>query len=139
MTQEPINRYLTDKSMDHIDHALGRPLDPTAETYRNFFATDGSLADEFAASPHWEEGKRGNGMRYFRVTDEGRKALASHLREIGDAHRAFEVKFEGYTRTVIATTRSKARYSYFLDISDSFPELEFKDYCRRVSVQQVKP
>lgn len=28
-----VNRYLKDKAMDHIDHALGRPVDPMDETY----------------------------------------------------------------------------------------------------------
>ena len=29
-----VNRYLEDKGMDRIDHALGRPVDPMRETYR---------------------------------------------------------------------------------------------------------
>jgi hypothetical protein len=135
--QKPINRYLADKSMDNIDHALGRPLDPLAETYRNFYATDGVLADEMAASPFWEEGKRGSGMRYFYVSKTGREALAAHLREIGDQHRAFVVRFDGHDRTVIATSRAKARYSYFLDITDCI-SMKFGDYCKRVSVRVVQ-
>jgi len=130
-----VDRYLKDKSMDHIDHALGRPLNPLGETYRNFFATDGKLADEMAASPFWSEGKRGSGMRYFYVTDAGRKALTEHLRAIEDKHRAFIVQFAGFTTTVVATTRSKARYSYYCSVSDCCPDLDFKDFCRRVSVR----
>lgn len=133
--QKPINRYLADKAMDHIDHALGRPLDPMVESYRNFFSTDGDLADEMAASPLWEESAGGYRLRHFHVTRAGRKALAAHLREIGDQHRSFVVKFDGFERTVIATSRSKARYSYFLDISDCWAELNFKDYCKRASVR----
>lgn len=34
-----VDRYLENQAMDHIDHALGRPLDPLGETYRNFYAT----------------------------------------------------------------------------------------------------
>jgi len=135
--QKPINRYLADKMMDHIDHALGRPLDPLAETYRNFYATDGALANEMAASPFWTEGKRSR-MRNFCVTRAGREALAAHLREIGDQHRAFVVRFDGHDRTVIATSRSKARYSYFLDVTDCWADLKFKDYCKRVSVRAVQ-
>lgn len=124
--------------MDRIDHALGRPLDPTAETYRNHYATDGTLADEMAGSPFWEEGRScGGRLRSFYVTEAGCDALAKHLREIGDAHRAFLVTFEGHPRTVVAVTRDKARYSHYLDIRDSFSDLTFKDYCKRTTVAAV--
>jgi hypothetical protein len=134
---KPVNRYLKDKDMDRIDHALGRPLDPMGETYRSYFAAGGTIADELAASPHWEAGARtvGDGsLRYFYVTREGRKALAEHLRAIGDPHRAFVVTFESFQSTIVATSRAKARYSYYLDLTDSWP-MPFKDYCRRVSVR----
>lgn len=137
MTQQPINRCLSNKSMDYIDHALGRPLDPMAKTYRNFFATDGDLADEMAASPYWREGISGRELRYFAVTDEGRKALAAYLRESGDKHRAYDITFDGHVRTVVATSRSKARYSDFLDVREVRPDLSFKDYCSRASVRAV--
>lgn len=130
-----VNRYLNNNAMDRIDHALGRPLDPTMETYRDFYATgDADLAKEMTASPHWRAGVRGRELRYFHVTDEGRKALARYLREIGDPHRAFTVTFDGYTQTVIAASRDKARYSYFLTVAEVVPDLTFLDYCRRTSV-----
>lgn len=132
-----VNRYLNDKAMDRIDHALGRPVDVLGTTYRNFYATGGDLADEMAVSPYWAEGRRGNDMRYFAVTDDGRMALAAHLRDIGDKHRSFSIKFDGHTSTVVATTRNKARYSHFLDIRDVMPDLAFVDYCRRASVRVV--
>jgi hypothetical protein len=132
-----INRTLADKTFDHIDHALGRPLDPMAETYRNFFTTDGPLADEFAASPLWIEGRRGTGMRCFAVTDEGRSALAQYLRDVGDLHRAYTVTVDGNPRTVIAINHSKARYSTFLDLREVWPDLTFKDFCRRTTVRLV--
>ncbi len=135
MTQ--VNRSLADKRMDNIDHALGRPLDPTAETYRNFYTTGAALADEMAASPFWIEGRRGKDMRCFSVTDEGRKALADHLREIGDRHRAYAVTFDGHEQSVIAVSAGKARYDYFLTIRDVIPDLRFKDYCRRTSVRRA--
>ncbi len=130
-----VNRCLDDKAMDRIDHALGRPLDPLAETYRNFYATGGAMADEMAASPFWEEGRPSRDMRYFCVTDTGRQSLAAHLREIKDPHRAFVITFDGRTRSVVATTASKARYAHYLDLSDVCPDLEFKDYCRRSTVR----
>ncbi len=51
----PVNRYFVDKHFDHIDHALGRPIYPLRETFRNHFATDanGGRATDFDASPHW--------------------------------------------------------------------------------------
>lgn len=130
-----INRSLKNKDMDRIDHALGRPLMPTGETFRNFYATSGAEADEMAASTFWMEGKPGRDMRYFAVTDEGCQALADHLLKINDPHRAFAVTFDGHTRTVIAPSGSKARYSHFLDISDVMPDLTFIDYCTRASVR----
>lgn len=130
-----VNRCLNDKEMDRIDHALGRPLVPTADSYRNFYVTSGIEADEMAASPFWIEGRRGHDMRRFAVTDEGRKALADHLAEIGDPHRAFSVTFDGHSRTVIATSASKARYSRYLEVSDCMPDLKFNDYCKRASVR----
>lgn len=135
MMQPSVNRYLKDSAMDRIDHALGRPLDPVQETFRNRYVVDGKLADELAASPHWQEHAWSGSLRYFSVTDDGRNALTVHLREIGDPHRAFVVKFEGFDHTVVATSRSKAKYSSFLDISDAMPDLTFVDFCRRVSVR----
>ena len=133
-----INRCLADKAMDHIDHALGRPLDPRAETYRNHYAIDGATADEMAASPFWAEGRRNEGgFRNFYVTAAGCEALAKHLSEIGDPHRAFIVTYAGHPRTVVAATRGKARYSHYLDISDVLADLSFKDYCRRTTVAAV--
>ena len=35
-----VNRYLADPAMDDVDHALGRPLDPMRESYRNRYAVD---------------------------------------------------------------------------------------------------
>ncbi|MCB4863193.1 hypothetical protein K7W03_26835 [Sphingobium sp. PNB] len=73
-----VNRYLKDKAMDHIDHALGRPVDPRSETYRNYFYVigDTDLRRDMTASPYWRgDGKGGEG-EYFVVTDEGRAALA---------------------------------------------------------------
>ena len=138
MTQQSVNRCLGDVAMDDIDHALGRPLNPMDETYRNYYVTDGPAADEMAASPFWSERPRGDGNRCFVVTDAGRAALKSHLRDIGDPHRAYEITFDGYPRTVIATSRSKARYSHFLDLREVLPDLTFKDYSARASVRVAR-
>jgi hypothetical protein len=123
--------------MDRIDHALGRPLDPMAETYRNHYAAGGvPHADELAASPHWKEARpMPHNQRIFVVTDDGRRALAEHLRAIGDPHRAYVVAIDGAERTVIATSRSKARYRAYLDLKDIWQDLTFRQFCSRVSVR----
>lgn len=132
-----VNRYLKDKAMDHIDHALGRPVDPTAETYRNYFYVigDTDLRRDMTASPHWQgDGKGGDG-EYFSVTDEGRTALAEHLKTIGDKHRRWVVIYGGYEMEVVATTRGKARYSKWLSISDTNADLTFSHFQRNSKVR----
>lgn len=135
MTQ--VNRYLEDKPMDHIDHALGRPVDPRAETYRNYFYVigDTDLRRAMASSPHWQSaGKTAEG-EYFSVTDEGRAALADHLKAIGDKHRRWIVSYAGYQMEVVATTAAKARYSKWLDISDTDDSLTFGAFQRGSKVR----
>jgi hypothetical protein len=134
-----VNRYLKDKAMDHIDHALGRPVDPLVESYRNHFAVDADskTAKEFDASPFWSRNGKGapGGMAFYHVTTEGRQALKQHLKEIGDKHRLFDVTFEGHTQTVVAESASKARYSLWLDISDCRASLTFRKFCQSVTVR----
>lgn len=131
-----VNRYLKDKAMDRIDHALGRPVDPMAEGYRNYFAThEGQIADSFRASPNWQhDGARGS-MLYFSVTSAGRRALHDHLREIGDLHRQFAVEWAGLELSVVATTRGKAKYLAYLGASDCDPDLTFKQFCAEARVR----
>lgn len=129
-----VDRYLENKAMDHIDHALGRPLNPLGETFRNYYAT-GSRA--FEGDPNWQlEGvSEKSGMRYYSVTDEGRQALADHLKAIGSKDRAFlvTVEIDGIIDewAVVARSRSKARYSRYRDLVDVFPDLTFGAFCRR--------
>lgn len=136
-----VNRYLKDKAMDHIDHALGRPVDPMAESYRNHFATDtdSTLAKKFDASPYWERNKhvaRGD-MAFYHVTDRGRAALRLHLIEIGDKHRLYDVTYQGQTETVVAVSAAKAKYSLWLDISDCFCDMTFGKFCRAATVRKA--
>lgn len=135
-----VNRYLKDRAMDHIDHALGRPLDPMARTnYRNHFATDkdGGLASLLQISPHWREGRPSGDMAFFAVTNDGRRALRDHLKEIADPHRAFEVRFAGHTSVIVAKTAAAARYSYWARLSDALPDLKFNQFLRRARVSAV--
>lgn len=139
MNNPRVNRYLKDKAMDHIDHALGRPVDPLGETYRNHFATgaDGKDAKQFAASPNWEKLGRRDDMAFFAVTDAGRKALADHLKKIGDPWKAYEVSFNGYTSIVSAKSSGNAKYQKYLDVSDCYSELKFVDFAREAKVRRA--
>lgn len=144
MSELRVNRCLKDKAMDHIDHALGRPLDPMAETYRDHFACDPDSAEAkaFRASPFWAEAKPAgwaNTMAFFYVTDEGRAALRDHLKSIGDKHKEYHVRFEGYTSSVVATSPSKARYACWLKISDTRSELTFGAFCKKARIATPQP
>lgn len=125
-----VNRYLKDKAMDRIDHALGRPVNPMGETYREYFCTDlrNPEADEMAASPCWHMGRKlDGGMVYFHVTPHGRKVLADHLKSIGEKHRLFIVSYGGFEMQVAAESHSKARYKKWLDVSDA-SDISFKEF-----------
>ncbi len=130
-----VNRCLADKAMDHIDHALGRPFDPMGDSYRNYFAASGPIAEGMARSEHWVEGRKNGELRCFAVTPAGRTALVAHLKAIGDKNRAWRITYRGYESTVVAESRSKARYSHFLDLSDVCPDLTFKDFSMEASVR----
>lgn len=136
-----VNRSLHDRAMDRLDHALGRPVDPMAETYRNHFATDADskIAAEFEASPYWARHGNGapGGMVFYYVTDEGRAALRRHLKEIGDQHRLYAVTYLGQTQEVVAVSAAKAKYSLWLDISDCFCDLTFGKFCRAATVRKA--
>ncbi|MDE3874643.1 hypothetical protein ACVII0_002706 [Sinorhizobium meliloti] len=140
MTSNPrVNRYLKDKAMDHIDHALGRPVDPIGETYRNHFATDagGKQAQQFAASPNWEKVRQRDDMAFFAVTDIGKWALIDHLKAIGDPWAPYAVTWEGHTVVIAAKSLGNAKYSTYLDVSDSYSELRFVDFVRAAKVRRV--
>lgn len=134
-----VNRYLKDKHFDHIDHALGRPVDPMGETYRDHFAADAGskTALEMAASPHWTNGTPSSVSRlvWFYVTPAGREALRDHLNSIGDRHRLFYISWDGITITEVAETRAKARYAAFLSASDCDPDLTFKQFQAEARVR----
>lgn len=134
---QQVNRCLKDKWFDHIDHALGRPVDPMGETYREYFCTDatGDLADKMRASPHWNGPQVRGDMAFFFVSGAGRQALAEHLKTIGDKHRLYTVSYDGNNMTVVAVTAAKARYKKWLDISDCRPDLTFGEFQRSLRVR----
>jgi hypothetical protein len=132
MTQ--VNRYLANKDMDRIDHALGRPVDPMAETHRNHYAIDldHDLATRMAADPCWHMGQVSGGMAFFHVTTHGRRTLKTHLRDIGDAYRLYDVSFDNYPLpSIAATSHAKARYAAYLDADLDMP---FGEFCKRSRV-----
>lgn len=135
-----VNRYLKDRHFNRIDHALGRPLDPMAETYRNHYATDNdALAAKLRASDHWDNGTgKVGGMIFFHVTPLGRQALSDHLREIGSPHRLYQITWDGWTMTQVAKSPSAARYAKWLDLSDSYPELPFVEFLRTSRVRVAR-
>ncbi|RVG78233.1 hypothetical protein CN221_38215 [Sinorhizobium meliloti] len=140
MTSNPrVNRYLKDKAIDHIDHALGRPVDPMGETYRNHFATGANSKDakQFAASPNWKKIVERDDMAFFAVTDAGRKALKDHLKAIGDPWQPYSVTWGGHTVIIAAKSIGNAKYSTYLDVSDSYSELKFVDFAREAKVRRV--
>ena len=132
-----VNRHLVDKEMDRIDHALGRPVDPTSAGYRNNYAVfDGAPEIAmFEASEHWRLVSRQGDMRFYQVTEQGRKALALHLRETGDKHKLFWVTFEDQQSKVVGTSHSNARYRHWLNISDCLPDMKYSDFMRRATVR----
>ncbi len=140
-----VNRCLSDKAMDKIDHALGRPIDPLAETHREHYCVDkgSSEADIFRASPHWDAGEPSDlnqSLAWFYVNRAGREALAAHLKQIGDPYRAFIVRYgdDGeWEDRVVAKSASAARYRKFLDVRDAYPDLTFLEFCATARVRRA--
>nr|WP_278422955.1 hypothetical protein [Brucella anthropi]DAM62868.1 MAG TPA: hypothetical protein [Caudoviricetes sp.] len=130
-----VNRYLKDKAVDLIDHALGRPTFPLEETYRNHFATDAdsNRAKEFSKSLHWRKTGQRDDMAFFAVTDLGRHALADHLKNLPD-NKIFVVSYWKWSKIVTARSRSAARYDVFLDVSDS-SDISFREFLKVSSVR----
>lgn len=135
-----VNRYLENKDMDHIDHALVRPINPMVDSFRNYFYVcgDSELRQNMTNSPNWKgDGKGCPDGECFSVTTAGRAALATHLREIGDPHRLYVVSFDGYDSVVIGTSYSNARYNKWLNISDTRDELTFSKFLRTAKVRII--
>ena len=121
------NRSLDDKRMDSIDHALGRPTN-AHDTTRNFFGVEVGCDDARAmkADPYWTHTRDFMGTSGFAVSEEGKRALAAYLKENWTPPKAYDVTWNGFTETVIAPTRSKAKYQKWLDIDwDDLPFGEF--------------
>lgn len=135
MTQ--VNRYLKDKGMDRIDHALGRPVDPITGGYRNYFCANEGEDDLFPA-PHWQETNRAYDMVYYAVTRAGRVALARHLKDIGDKTRLYQITFYGEEMSpVAAKSHSQAKYKKWLEWDTS--DLTFAEFLKGARVRLSTP
>lgn len=133
--------------LDHAHHALGRPDGPHVTPYRNYFATDADSAEAraFAASPYWDAG-RGvpGGLTYFHVTDTGIRAVWDWLRGRQKARgvRPYVVTVywsycdDPSVYRVVAKSRSAARFDAYRQMSDSWCDLTFRQFCGfRISVR----
>lgn len=127
-----VNRYLKDRALDLIDHALGRPTFPLKETYRNYFAigADSDLANKFSKSLNWRKSGQRDDMAYFAVTELGRNALADHLKQLPD-NKIFVVSYWEWSKIVTAKSRAAARYR---DVSDS-SDIPFVEFLKVSSVR----
>ena len=137
MTDQPtVNRYLKDTAFDHIDHALGRPVNPLRESYRNRFVIDVDAPDAaaFRASPNWTDGREVLGTLCFHVTDHGRRALYDHLRHIGERHRHFVVTWNGSEIATASKSHSAAKYDVWLDVSDAV-DIPFGEFLKTARVR----
>lgn len=136
-----VNRSLKDKAMDHIDHALGRPVDPMVETYRNRFITnrDDQNARDFRASPHWQEYRVDDRSAGFQVTEAGRAALRDHLKAIDDPWRSYIVSYDGYDMPQVGKSHGNAKYRKWCSISDAITDLTFAEFCKTARVRLARP
>lgn len=129
-----VNRHLADTQMDNIDHALGRPVNPMGETYREYFAACATEAHKFRASEFWKEGKSHSDLVWFYVTQAGRKALADYLKEIGDKNRHYVVTWGEYEMNTVAESHGKARYKKWIEISDAI-DISFAEFQKTARVR----
>ncbi len=137
MHNSAVNRHIKgNKHLDHVDHALGRPTFPLAETYRNHFATsDEQSAREMLATGWWcDMGEYPGGGRCLSVNDAGRAALADHLKQNTETlGRLFNVSWRDYDGgeyggVVYAKTRAAAKYSYWIRSLDD--HLSFGEFAK---------
>ena len=122
MNNHSVNRRIDDPDMLRIYHALGRPLDPMQDTYRDYFAENAGtvLADKMRASRHWDGGTTRGDLVYFHVTAAGREALAAYLKTTGDRWRRFVIRWQNFPIEICERTRGKAMYAAWLQVRDCY-------------------
>lgn len=117
---------LTEKDLDHLRHMLGinTPTDKHPKPYRDYAAVNphdkewlrleslGMVRRYRTVEPH-------SPYNWYTTTDEGKaRAIASHKN--------------------IRQSRSKRRYSAYLDVSDTFSELKFIDFLTDPQFKQTR-
>jgi hypothetical protein len=119
----------TDDDFDDMHHALGRPDGPHIKPYRNRYCVglETDTARRFQALGCWSLDCTINGGRdgLFSVNDAGRLALFRWLaaKQKHAGVRCWSVHTRGgHISSVVAKTRSAARYAAFLKICDLWPD-----------------
>lgn len=132
MSNHSVQRRIDDADMRRIYHALGRPLDPMQDTYRDYFAECAGtvLSGQMRASPYWCGGTTRGDLVYFHVTDAGREALAAYLKQTGDRWRRFVIRWQDFHIEICERTRGKAMYVAWLQVSDSY-SVSFGEFVRQ--------
>ena len=125
------------ETLDDMHHALGRPVGPHVVPYRNYYATstDGPDAKRFEASGLWTKGQGvPGGLTYYHVNAEGERRVWAWLAERNrkDGLRAYAVSGGGLvaSSTVMAKSRSAAKYAVWLEFSDVV-DLSYGDWLSR--------
>lgn len=134
-----VNRYIKDNpALNDVDHALGRPFQPF-DTYRSHYATDcPEQVEEFRKSEWWTEGlhnsKLGT-MRFFHVTEKGRKALADELKNTEKYGRLYSITSKGHDgeNLVMAKSPSQAKYKSYCAADIDW--MTFVEYCSEIRVR----
>lgn len=125
------NVRIEDKHYHELHHALGCPWpdEIAGETYRNHFATDAGsdTAARMRSSEHWTNGTGRLGMIYFHVTEEGKRALAAHMRANVETPARYEITYRHHSGSnlVAARSRSAAKYRAYLEADIDWPFMEY--------------
>lgn len=121
----PLTPILDEIDFDDMHHALGRPVGPHVVPYRNYFATNtgGPDALRFEDTGLWIKGQGvPGGLTYYHVSEEGIRCVMAWIAEKNQSAglRAYAVSGGGLSasKTVMARTRSAAKYAVWLEFSD---------------------
>lgn len=122
---------VTEADLRAMHHALGCPDGRWIKPYRNYYAIDAesSTARRFMRLGRWVKYRDvPGGLSYFSVTPEGIEEVFDWLDNRADRKglRPYVVSSrwvgDHIESTVLAKSPSGARYAYFLEISDVWPD-----------------
>lgn len=131
---------VTEADLRAMYHALGCPEGRWITPYRNYYAIDADSSDarRFMQLGRWVKYRDiPGGLSYFSVTPEGIEDVFGWLDDRADRKglRPYVVSSQWVgdhvERTVLAKSPSGARYAYFLEISDVWPD-GFGDWLNRM-------